>query len=125
MSSDPGAAAAALAARIEQALEDGKAVDVRVLDVADQTVITDYMIVASGRSPRQVKALVERVREAAAAAGQKVLGTEGDQVAEWVLVDLGDVLVHVMQPACREFYQLEKLWEDQPRSTAGHAPVPA
>jgi len=106
------------AEHIRDALDDGKAVDIRVLDVADQTVITDFMIVATGRSARQVKALVERVREAAREIGLSVLGVEGEQGAEWVLVDLGDVVVHIMQPDCRDFYQLEKLWEQNDRATS-------
>jgi len=111
-------APAALASLVATALDDGKAVDVRVLDVRALTSITDYMIVASGRSARQVKALIERVREAAAAAGVKAVGMEGAQQAEWVLLDLGDVVVHVMQPDIRDFYQLEKLWEERPRAKA-------
>ncbi len=118
MSAAANPASARLAARLEAALDDGKALDIRVIDVGGQTVITDYMLIASGRSARQVKALTDRVREAAGEAGMKVLGVEGEQAAEWVLVDLGDVLVHIMQPDCRDFYQLEKLWEDRAPSQA-------
>jgi ribosome-associated protein len=92
------------------ALEDGKADDIRVLDVRDQTAITDFMIVASGRSNRQVRSLAEKVLEAAKLHGVTPIGIEGESQAEWVLVDLGDVVVHTMQPATRDFYQLEKLW---------------
>jgi ribosome-associated protein len=92
------------------ALDDLKATDVVVLRVDELTDITDYMIVASGRSRRQVSALAENVVAEAKKQGQRPLGVEGMEAGEWVLVDLGDVVVHVMQPAVREFYQLEKLW---------------
>lgn len=108
----------ALAQAVAGALDDGKAVDVRVLDVRALTVITDYMIIASGRSARQVKALTNRVRDAAHAQGVRVIGAEGEGQGEWVLVDLGDVVVHLMQPAIRDFYQLEKLWEARPQAHA-------
>jgi ribosome-associated protein len=111
MTPTPAISPDALARCVEQALDDGKAVDIRVMDVRGLTVITDFMIIASGRSARQVKALTDRVREAAGKVGVKVVGAEGESAAEWVLVDLGDVIVHVMQPAIRDFYQLEKLWE--------------
>ncbi len=103
----------ALALRIAAALDDGKAEDIRQLDVRGMTVITDFMIIATGRSARQVKALCERIREAASAIGVKAVGVEGEQLAEWVLIDLNDVIVHVMQPTARDFYQLEKLWEER------------
>ncbi|MEQ8660776.1 MAG: ribosome silencing factor, partial [Gammaproteobacteria bacterium] len=112
---------ARLADLVRTALEDGKGVDIRVLDVHTMTVITDYMIVVTGRSARQVKALADRVREMVTAhkpAGVTVVGSEGEAQAEWVLLDLGDVIVHIMQPECREFYQLEKLWEERPRAQA-------
>jgi len=100
------------------ALDDGKAVDVRVLDVRNLTVITDFMVIASGRSTRQVKALTDRLRAEVAKQGATIIGVEGEGQGEWVLVDAGDVVVHVMQPTVREFYQLEKLWEDRPRVQA-------
>ena len=102
---------AQLAETVRTALDDGKAVDIRVLDVRKLTVITDYMLVASGRSSRQVKALADRVQDAARTAGAKIIGLEGERQSDWVLVDLGGVIVHVMTPATRDFYQLEKLWE--------------
>ena len=92
------------------ALEELKALNIQVLDVASLTSITDIMIIASGRSNRQVKALSDKVREKVKEAGITVLGTEGEQDAEWILVDIGDVIVHIMQPATRTYYQLEKLW---------------
>lgn len=94
-----------------QALEDLKAVDIKVLDVRGKTSVTDYMIVASGNSNRQVKALADNVIEQAKAAGVRPVGSEGEQASEWILVDLGDVVVHVMHPQTRDFYHLEKLWE--------------
>ncbi len=99
-----------LAAQIIAALEDGKAIDIQQLDVRDLTTITDFMIVASGGTSRQVKALSERVQERARAEKLRPLGVEGQQNAEWLLLDYGDVIVHIMQPKARDFYQLEKLW---------------
>lgn len=108
----------ALTNLVVDALEDIKGGDIRVLDVRDKTSITDVMIVATGNSNRQVKALVDSVIEKSKEAGVQILGTEGIEVGEWALVDLGDVVVHVMQPSVRDFYNLEKLWgEDSPAST--------
>jgi len=105
------------AARVErllqttlQALDDMKAVDVRVIDVREQTSITDIMVIASGTSTRHVKAVADRVEEAAKVIGVRPLGVEGQQGAEWILIDLVDVVVHVMLPEVRAFYALEKLW---------------
>ena len=94
------------------ALDEIKAIDVRVLDVRPLTDITDFMIIASGRSNRQVRALADEVVERATLRGVRPLGVEGFDQGTWVLVDLGDVVVHVMQPATRDFYQLERLWDD-------------
>lgn len=96
---------------LTKSLDDGKAEDIRVLDVRGLTSITDYMVVASGRSARQVKALKDRVLEAAREQNVRPLGVEGENVGEWVLIDFGDVIVHTMRPETREHYQLEKLWE--------------
>ena len=103
---------ARLAEAIRAALDDGKAVDIKVLDVRKLTVITDYMIIASGRSTRQVKALADRAMEAGRLAGFRTIGIEGEQQSEWILIDLGGVIVHVMTPATRDFYQLEKHWAE-------------
>ena len=94
------------------ALDEIKAIDVRVLDVRPLTDITDFMIIASGRSNRQVRALADEVVAEATLRGVRPLGVEGFDQGTWVLVDLGDVVVHVMQPATRDFYQLERLWDD-------------
>lgn len=99
-----------LAAVVEAALEDGKARDVRRLDIGRLSTIADYMIVASGTSDRHVRSLADRAVEAAEKAGVEPLGVEGTDGAEWVLVDLGDVILHVMQPQARDFYKLESLW---------------
>lgn len=92
------------------ALEDLKGVDVRVIDVRDLTSITDRMVIVSGTSTRHVKALADNVALKAKERGYQPLGVEGEQAAEWVLLDLGDVVVHVMLPDTRAFYGLEKFW---------------
>jgi ribosome-associated protein len=92
------------------ALEEIKARDIAVLDVKKLTSLFDYMIVASADSIRQTKALARNVHDRVKAAGGQVIGVEGEQVGEWVLVDLGDIVVHIMQPAVREYYNLEQLW---------------
>jgi ribosome-associated protein len=92
------------------ALEDIKARDIAVFDVRHQTSLYDSMIIASADSNRQVKALANHVREKVKEAGGEVLGVEGEDGGEWVLVDAGDIVVHVMQPAVREYYNLEELW---------------
>jgi len=97
---------------VTTALEDMKAVNVRVLDVRGLTDIADTMVIASGNSDRHVRSIAERVIEKAKAAGFRPLGTEGARDGEWVLVDLQDLIVHVMLPRVREFYGLERLWED-------------
>jgi ribosome-associated protein len=93
------------------ALTDMKAVNLRVLDVRGLTDVADTMIVASGNSDRHVRSISDRVIERAKQSGHQPIGTEGKNDAEWVLVDLRDVLVHVMLPRVREFYALEQLWE--------------
>jgi ribosome-associated protein len=91
-------------------LADLKARDISVLDVRGKTVVTDFMILASGTSDRHVKALAEAVAFRAKDAGEPPLGTEGVNEGEWALVDLNGVVVHVMLPKVRDFYNLERLW---------------
>lgn len=93
-----------------EALEEIKARDVVVLDTRKLTSMFDYMIVASAESTRQTKALARNVEEKIKTLGGKVLSTEGEQTGEWVLVDLGSVIVHIMQPTIRDYYNLEQLW---------------
>jgi len=97
---------------VVDALEEMKAKNVVTLDVGAMTSIADQMIIASGTSTRHVKALADTVIEKAREAGYTPVGVEGEQTAEWVLVDLGDVIVHVMQQATREYYDLERLWRN-------------
>ena len=92
------------------ALEDIKARDIQAIDVRKVTSIFDWIVVASAESARQTKALARNVRDALKEAGSAIVGTEGEDGGEWVLVDAGDIVVHVMQPAVREYYNLEELW---------------
>jgi len=91
-------------------LDDMKARDVQVFHVAEMTAVTDYMVVASGTSNRHVRSIAAHVVDELRKAGLKPYGSEGEEHAEWILLDYGDVVLHVMQPETREFYQLEKLW---------------
>jgi ribosome-associated protein len=95
---------------VVETLDDMKAKDVQVMDVRGKTAITDYMIVASGTSDRHVKAIAETVAYRSKEAGEAPLGTEGLNEGEWALVDLNGVVVHVMLPKVRDFYNLERLW---------------
>lgn len=104
------------------ALEDLKAVDIKAIDVRGRTSVTDHVVVASGTSSRHVKSIADEVVRQLKAAGAALLGVEGEREGEWVLVDLGDVVVHVMLPRVREFYGLERLWsvaEEARQSAAG------
>jgi ribosome-associated protein len=104
-------------------LEDLKAIDIQQISVAGQNPLTDLFVIASGNSSRHVKSMAEKLVIKAKAAGCQPLGIEGEKEAEWVLVDLNDVIVHLMLPQSRAFYNLEKLWEasSQQRSSAGRS----
>jgi ribosome-associated protein len=99
-----------------EALEEIKARDITILDVRKMTALFDYMIVATAESARQTKALANNVQEKLRNLGVRVQGLEGEKTGEWVLVDLGDIIVHVMQPAIRNYYNLEQLWGGRPPS---------
>ena len=107
-----------LADLVVDALDEIKGLDIIKLDVSKMTTVTDWMIVASGTSSRHVQALIDNVAEKAKAAGHRPIGVEGESGGEWVLLDLQDALVHVMQPKVREFYNLEKLWSIKPSGDA-------
>ena len=106
------------------ALEDLKGQDITTIDVQGKTSVTDYMIIASGSSSRHVKSLAENVLEKAKEQGVRPLGSEGLDGGEWALLDLGDVVVHVMQVPPRQFYDLERLWQGAEQSRAQHAHDP-
>lgn len=92
------------------AIEDIKGFDITVMDVRKLTSMTNYMIVASANSSRQAKAIADNVREKIKEKGYQIRGTEGEKEGEWVLVDLDDIVVHIMVPATRAYYNLEQLW---------------
>ena len=106
-----------LKSMVTEALEDMKGVDIVTLDVHKITTITDTMIIASGTSDRHVRALADSVVEVAKTRNHPPIGVEGDDGGEWVLVDLGNVVVHVMLPRVRDFYNLEKLWDTGSNAT--------
>lgn len=106
---------------VQAVLEDAKGEDIQVIDLCDRSSFADYMIIASGTSTRQVKAMADRVVQRAKAAGTTPLGVEGDREAEWVLVDLANVVVHLMLPQTRAHYNLEKLWSTPPATRSAQA----
>jgi ribosome-associated protein len=106
-----GNAKLSLKTTVIDALADMKALDVRFLDVRGLTDIADFMVIASGTSDRHVRSVAQRVVEKAKEAGFRPHGVEGQQDADWVLIDLNEMIVHVMLPRVREFYGLEKLWD--------------
>jgi ribosome-associated protein len=125
-------ARAALVKAAVAALEDMKAAHIKVMDVRKVTDVADCMVLASGNSDRHVRSIADRVVERARAAGFRPMGVEGERDGEWVLVDLNDVIVHVMLPRVREFYGLEELWEavpqrpkTKPRKARAKAPAKA
>ncbi|ADV28067.1 iojap-like protein [Pseudoxanthomonas suwonensis 11-1] len=99
-----------LLAAVRAAVEEIKAKDVVEIDVRGKTSVADHLVIASGTSTRHVKSIADEVVKFAKNLGAMPLGVEGEREAEWVLVDLGDVIVHVMLPRVREFYALERLW---------------
>lgn len=100
--------------KILKSLDDIQAIDIKVIDVRKQTTITDYMIIASGRAARHVKAIAQKVMEDMKLAGLPSISCTGLESADWALIDFGDFILHIMQPESRQFYNLEGLWEDQP-----------
>ena len=103
-----------------EAAAEKKAADVVVLDVATTLVITEYFVLATGNTDRQVRTIAEEVEARLKAAGRPAIGREGEREGKWILIDFADVVLHVFQPDEREFYRLEKLWSDAPR-----VPLPA
>jgi ribosome-associated protein len=104
---------------IQDALEDAKARDITVLDVRKISDFTDYMVIATGTSNRHVQSTADKVVDALRAHGVRTVGVEGGKTGDWVLIDFGDVVTHVMREEIRDFYNLEKLWSDAKRVTAG------
>jgi len=103
-------------------LEDIKASEIRCLDVRHLTSMMDFMVVASGRSDRHVRAIADALVERCKERGVQILGLEGQDAGEWILVDLTDVVVHVMLPRVRDFYEIEKLWDiERPDADADRA----
>lgn len=116
-----GPSAEALLERIRFALEELKARDIREIDVREKSGFTDTLFIASGTSSRHVKSIADEVQRQAKSIGAMPLGVEGEREAEWVLVDLGDAVIHVFLPRVREFYALERLWSvdgDTPSAAA-------
>ena len=105
---------------IVDALEDVKGADIRVFNSMGLTQLFDRVIIASGTSNRQTRALAASVRDKVKSAGGQVVGVEGEETGEWVLVDLGDAIVHIMQPTIRAYYNLEELWGVKPVSMKSH-----
>ncbi len=103
--------APALIDLVLQALRDMKAQSIILLDVRLMTSMTDFMLVCSGTSDRHVKAIAENVVEKVKAARYSLIGVEGEREGEWVLIDVGEMMIHIMLPRTRDFYQLEKLWQ--------------
>jgi len=110
---------------VEAAVDDIKALDRKIIDVRELTTITDYMLVCTGTSNRHVKSIADNIIAKAKEAGFRPLGVEGMDAGEWVLVDLGDVVAHVMQVQARAFYQLEKLWDVPPPAAESAKPAKA
>jgi ribosome-associated protein len=114
-----------LVALVQDALDDMKARDTRVVHVSELTSITDYMVISGGRSSRHVRSIADRLIEKVKEAGYIPIGVEGREFGEWVLVDLDEVVVHIMQPATRDFYKLENLWDMEAQSDPKRGPTRA
>jgi ribosome-associated protein len=110
---------------VVDALEDVKGHDILVFNVAQLSPFFERVVIASGDSSRQLRALADSVRGKLGALGARVYGVEGEAGGEWVLVDLGDIIVHVMHPAVRSHYNLEEIWGGKPVKLAGHGEAPA
>lgn len=106
---------------IAQILDDNKAEDIDIIDLKGITALADYMIVASGRSSRQVVALAGKIKEKMAFYGLKNIKTEGASQGDWVIVDTGDIIVHLFRPEVRDFYRIEKMWRVHETQNAAHA----
>ena len=101
-----------LLSNVQSILEDNKAENISVLDVKDKSSVTDYMMIASGRSTRHIQAIADNLIDKLKKDKIKPLGVEGYNQSEWILIDYGDLLVHVMHPSARDFFSLEKLWDE-------------
>ncbi len=100
-------------------LEELKAVDIKSVDVTGYSPLSDHFVIATGNSTRHVKSMADKLVQAAKARGMQPLGVEGEQEAQWVLVDLNDIIVHLMLPQARAFYNIEKLWDMSAEQRAG------
>jgi ribosome-associated protein len=103
--------------KVLKSLDDIQAIDIKVIDVHKQTAITDFMVIASGRSSRHVKSIAQKVIEDMKASGTPALSANGVEHGDWALIDFSDIILHVMQPELRQFYNLEGLWEEAPSPT--------
>ncbi|MCK5444956.1 MAG: ribosome silencing factor [Rhodospirillaceae bacterium] len=110
--------AKALLKKVETSLEDDKAINAVVIELSGKSDIADYMVVASGTSQRHVASIADHLRENIKKSGVEKVAVEGLNQSDWVLVDCGDVIVHVFRPDVREFYNLEKMWSSAPKSDA-------
>lgn len=113
-----------LQSTVINALEDVKAQEIRVYDTTHLTSLFDRIAIASGTSNRQTRALAASVRDKVKASGGSIISIEGEDTGEWVLVDLGDMIVHIMQPAIRQYYHLEEIWGEKPIRLRLGAPKP-
>lgn len=100
---------------VNHSLEELKAVEIQIIDLKGKADFADYMVIASGTSDRHLHAMADKVQDDAKAAGFPVLGVEGEDSRDWVLVDLGDIVVHLMRPETRQLYALDKLWSLPPK----------